>query len=218
MIKKKDFIELDYTGRVKEDGFVFDTTDEKTAKENNLADEKSPAHPAVVCVGENMILESIDNQLPGKEIGKTYKFDLTAEQAFGKKDAGLIKMLPLSTFSSQKIEPYVGLQVTVDGILGVVKRSGGGRILVDFNHPLAGKDLLYEVKINKVIDDTKEKIKAILLKFGIDSEIKYENDKATVKIEKTDEETKKIIKEKILGLTSVKDLSFEEINLNISKE
>ena len=47
-------------------------------------------------------------------------------------------------------------------MFGVVKTVSGGRVLVDFNHPLAGKDLVYNVKINKIVDDIKEKLNSLL--------------------------------------------------------
>ena len=56
-----------------------------------------------------------------------------------------------------KIQPIPGLQLNIDGSFGVVKPSAADACLVDFNHPLAGKDLVYDVKINKIGRDDKEK-------------------------------------------------------------
>ncbi len=160
-IKKNDFVELDYTGRIKEGNAIFDTTLEKVAKENNL--HESHYHPIVICIGENHLLKSLEEQLIGKETGKEYEIELSPEQAFGRKDAKMIQMIPLSKFKQQKIQPTPGLQLNIDGMFGIVKTVSGGRCLVDFNHPLAGKDIVYTVKANKIVEDNKEKIKSLLM-------------------------------------------------------
>ena len=55
-----------------------------------------------------------------------------------------------------------GLQVNIDGNVGMVKSVSGGRTLVDFNHPLAGKNLVYEMKVFEKIKDARKKIGSIL--------------------------------------------------------
>ena len=55
-----------------------------------------------------------------------------------------------------------GMQLNIDSMVGTVKTVSGGRTLVDFNHPLAGKDLVYDVKINRIVDDNKEKLNSLL--------------------------------------------------------
>ena len=149
-ISKKDFIEIEYEGKLKDEDIIFDTTDEKTAKEQGLANEKSEFGPIVICVGEGQVLAGLDKALEGKEPGD-YTVELNPEDAFGKKDAKLIKMIPHSVFRKQNIQVQPGLQVNVDGMIGLIRRVGGGRCLVDFNHPLSGKELVYKIKINKII-------------------------------------------------------------------
>ena len=155
-VKKRDFIEIEYTGKIKEDNAVFDTTDEKVAKENNL--HGHDFSPAVICVGEKQILEGLDKNLEGKEIGGEYEFDVNPEDAFGKKNAKLIQLIPTAKFKQQSIQPMPGMQLNIDGMVGTIKTVSGGRTLVDFNHPLAGKELSYKVRINKKITDGKEKL------------------------------------------------------------
>ena len=99
-------------------------------------------------------MKSLEDQIVGKKQAK-HTFSINAEDAFGKKDAKMIQLIPMSKFRQQKIQPIPGLQLNIDGSFGVVTVSGG-RCLVDFNHPLAGKDLVYDVKINKIVEDDKE--------------------------------------------------------------
>ena len=162
IIKKHDFVEIEYTGIIKEDNKVFDTTEEKVAKENEIYDKNADYSPIIICIGENNILKGIEDEIIGKESGKEYKFELSANNAFGKKDARLIQLIPINKFQQQNIQPIPGLQLNIDGIFGVVKTVSGGRCLVDFNHPLAGKDLVYSVKINRIVEDVKEKFRSLL--------------------------------------------------------
>ena len=162
MIKKGDFVELEYTGALKEDGAIFDTTSEKKAKETGIYRKKKEFGPVIICVGEGEILKGLEEQLIGKEAGKEYTIELSPKNGFGKKDAKLIKMIPSNAFIKQNIDPQPGLQVNIDGVLGIIRRTGSGRCLVDFNHPLSGKDVVYKVKINRIVTDDKEKIESFL--------------------------------------------------------
>ena len=160
--KAKDFIELEYTGTIKEDNILFDTTDEQLAKDNDLFNETMSYGPTILCLGEGQTMKGLDEELIDKETEKEYTIELPAEKAFGKKDPKLIQLIPTSKFSQQKIRPMPGLQLNIDGLMGMVKTVSGGRTLVDFNHPLSGKDVVYKVKINKIVTDDLEKVKAYL--------------------------------------------------------
>ncbi len=160
-VKLKDFIELDYTGRLA-DGTVFDTTKESVAKENHLSAENRQFRPAIICIGEQQLLPGLDAELDGKEVGKEYTLRLPPERAFGKRDIKKMKIIPFSTFREHELEPRPGLQIDVDGEIGVVVRVAGGRIIVNFNHPLAGKEVVYEFKISRKITDPQEQISFFL--------------------------------------------------------
>lgn len=156
-VKKGDFIEIIYTGYIKETGKVFDTTDKSIAEREGI---KGEVCPAVICVGKRDILEGIDASLEGRRIGEEYSLDL--KEGFGKRNANLIALVPSSDFTEQKIDPYPGLEIAIDGRMGIVRRVGSGRVLVDFNHPLAGKDIKYKIRIERFATHTKEKADAFL--------------------------------------------------------
>ena len=54
--------------------------------------------PIIVCLGEGQLLKGLEKELEGKEIGKEYTIELTPENALGKKDAKLIRLIPVSVF------------------------------------------------------------------------------------------------------------------------
>ena len=182
-IKKGDFIEIDYTGTVNDTGKVFDTTDEKTAKENGM-DEKANYKPVVLVVGEGHLIKGLDHFVEGKETGQDYTAEIKAEDAFGKKSAKLLKLIPMKTFRDQKIQPFPGLDINVDGMFGIVRSVSGGRVIVDFNHPLASHDLEYRFKVNRLVTDKKEQVEALLKLFDIKfKEAKVEEEKANIAAE-----------------------------------
>ena len=161
-IEKGDFIELDFVARVKEGNLVFDLTNESIAKKEGIYNSKFTYKPIVICVGKGFVIKGLDDELTGKEIGKEYKLEVKSENAFGKKDAKLLKMVPFNIFIKREINPVPGLQVNIDNMIGVIRSVSGGRVIVDFNHPLAGKDLVYDVKIIKKVDDIQEKLKSFI--------------------------------------------------------
>jgi FKBP-type peptidyl-prolyl cis-trans isomerase SlyD len=211
-MKKGDFVELEYTGRIKEGLIIFDTTDEKVAKENNIHSPQGSYGPVVVCLGQEQLLKGLEEELEGKEVGKDYTVELPPEKAFGKKNAKLIRMIPYSAFKKQGVEPQPGMQVNVDNMIGIIKTATGGRCLVDFNNPLSGRDVIYEVKVNKIITDDTEKIKSFIkLSLNLkEADVKVSDGKAEIKLEKEiPEEIQKMIKDKLLPLVpNVKEVKF----------
>jgi len=164
-IKNGDFIELDYTGRLADDGTVFDTTMEDVAQKAGL-DPKAQYRPVIICVSEGQLLQGIDEYLKGKQFGK-HTITLPPEKAFGKKDTKLLKLIPKQKFKESKLEPRVGLEVNVDNHYGVIRSVSGGRITVDFNHPLAGNALVYDVDVKGTVTDPAKQVEALLDAAGV---------------------------------------------------
>lgn len=217
VIKRHDFVEIEYTGRIKEGGAIFDTTEEEVAKDNGLYDKNADYSPAVICVGENSILKGLEDQLIGKETEKEYTFEISSGNAFGRKDAKLIQLIPTSKFRQQNIQPIPGLQLSVDGVFGIVKTVSGGRCLVDFNHPLAGKDLAYDVKVKRVIEDDKEKLRSLLKTHaGIrDAEIEVKEDTANIKLKNG---VSKQVQEEFVNIANKTISSVKQITFTITQE
>jgi FKBP-type peptidyl-prolyl cis-trans isomerase SlyD len=158
-IKKGDFVEIKYVGRL-EDNTIFDLNDKEIAKKENI---QAHIHDkTIVCLGSKDVVEGLDEFLIDKEIGKKLHINLPPEKAFGKKDAKLFQMIPMKKFLEQKINPMPGLTVEIDNYTGVIKSISGGRVMVDLNHPLAGKNVSYEITILRKVDDLKEKVEGFL--------------------------------------------------------
>ena len=219
MINKKDFIELEYTGKIKGTDEVFDTTSEKVAKDSGIYSKGAQFKPVTIIVGEGQLVKGLDNDIIGKEPNKEYDLDLKPEDAYGSKNAKYIQLISTAKFLKQQIQPMPGLQVNIDGRVGTIKTVSGGRTLVDFNHPLAGKELSYMYKIIKVITDEKEKIASVLkANLDIDSTVTLEGKKAKIIIkEELPEEIKAELEKKIKEIIPMDSIAIEkEENLNNS--
>ncbi len=167
-IKFHDFIELDYTAKTKDENIIYDTTYQSIAKASGLESQNGKYEPIVICVGEKNLVPGLDTNIVGKEVDKEYTFEFSPEEAFGKKDAKLIQLIPSSRFRKDKMNPVPGMQVNVDNSIGIIKTVSGGRTLVDFNHPLSGKSVIYTIKVKRILDNEEEKIKNLLrMQMGI---------------------------------------------------
>ena len=179
-----DFIKIDYVGTVKDSGEIFDTTKQEEADKEGLQyEDPSRFKPMVVCLGQDQVLDGLDKELQGKEEGK-YTIELEPEEAFGKKKSDLLKLIPKGEFKSKEVDPYPGLELTIDGQRGTVRSVSGGRVIVDFNHPLASKELIYEVEILGEVEDVEEQVNSFLENLGIPNEsLTVEDGEATIMME-----------------------------------
>jgi FKBP-type peptidyl-prolyl cis-trans isomerase 2 len=161
-IKKSDFIIVDYTGKVKETGEVFDTTSEEIAKENKLYKEGDIYEPRLVVAGEGWLLKALDEALLTFKLNKKETVEIPPETAFGNRDPEKVKLVPIRRLASRGITPRLGAQIEYDKRLATVRTMGSGRVTLDFNPPLAGKTLVYEVTIQKQLKTTEEKVSALI--------------------------------------------------------
>ena len=204
--KKNDFVEIEFTGT--SNGQVFDTTSLEEAKKSGLADDsmKEKFKPMRLCIGQEMILKPIDKALEDKEINQGFSLDIKEKEAYGKRESKLIKTVPLTAFQEM---PQRGMFVNVNGMIAKVISISSGRVIIDMNHPLAGKDLHYEIKILKIIEDKLEKVKVITEFFGIDSDyVSLENEKVIIKV-KTHDIIQNQIKKKIKDILNL-ETEFKE--------
>jgi len=201
-ITNGDFIEFDFIGRIKATGQIFDLTLGDVAKKENVFDEHREYKPTVAVVGAGMLIKGFDKAIEGKEIKKEYEFDVAVEDAFGQRNPKLVQLTNLNKF--KEFRPIVGMQVNVDGVLATVRSVSGGRVTLDFNHPLAGRELHYWVKITRKIADLKEKISALAKIMSLDaSNVSVEEKKVTIKgkeIDKLDKHATEHLGEQIRKL------------------
>jgi len=161
-LQKSDFILLDYVAKVKETGEIFDTTFEETAKEEHLYKEGDIFEPKLIVIGENWVLKPLDESLTTMEVSKQSVVEISPEKAFGQRDPEKVKRVPLRQLLAKEIIPSVGMRIEYGGKSATVRAIGAGRVLLDFNPPLAGKTLVYEATVKKKLETAEEKIAALI--------------------------------------------------------
>jgi len=200
MIQKKDFVEIKYIAKIKDDG-VFDTNIKEEAEKINL---NISSKPLIICIGEKMILPAVDEFLVGKEIGKEYSIELEPEKAFGERRKELVKIMPISVFREKNITPQTGKVFSFDNFLGKINAVSGGRVIVDFNHPLAGKTLIYNLKLKRKITEEKEKIKSLMIAyFGKEFDFEVKEKKLIIKTDGKEDEFIKLFSNKFKDILNL---------------
>jgi FKBP-type peptidyl-prolyl cis-trans isomerase SlyD len=176
-IQEGDFVKLSYTGGV--NGRIFDTTDEEEAKTADIHNPQALYGPMVVRAGSHHIILGLDEALIGKDEGFEGDLEISPEKGFGLHDPKRIESFPKNKF---KEKPVKGMSVKVEELgEGVVIDVIGGRVIVDFNHPLSGKTLNYHMKIESVVEDLIEKVKGLIhLYAGRDMEISFADGNLTI--------------------------------------
>jgi FKBP-type peptidyl-prolyl cis-trans isomerase 2 len=124
------------------------------------ADIKGNPKKFIFCLGQDMFVKGVDEFLIGKEIGE-HKVELSPEKAFGKRDPKLIQMIPRKIFLQHQVNPLPGAMFNFDGNMAKVLTVSGGRVMVDFNNPIAGKEVEYKINVLRKIEDINEKIDAL---------------------------------------------------------
>jgi len=161
-MKDGDFVEIDYVGRLKDTGEIFDLTFEDLAKKENIFNEKFKYGPVKLVIGEGFVLKGLDEALKAMKVGEERKVALPPEQAFGQRKAELVKIVPEAELRRQNINPIPGMILDLGEYKAKIQSVNSGRVRLDFNNPLAGRDIEYTVKINKLVESKEDKAKAIL--------------------------------------------------------
>ena len=162
VLKKGDFILIDYTANVKETNEVFDTTNEETARKERLHKEGEIYEPKLIVIGENWMLKTLDESFTTMKLRKTATVEISSDKAFGARDPEKIRRVSLKQLTAKGINPGIGMRIEYGGKNAIIRSIGAGRVLLDFNPPLAGKTLVYDVTVKKKLRTKKEKISALI--------------------------------------------------------
>ena len=185
-----DFVRVNFTGKIKETDEVFDTTIEEVAEEAGILVEDKIYGPIPIVVGGNHLLPAIDEAIVDTEVGEAIHVSVTPENGFGQRNPNLIQLIPMKEFKKQGMNPVRGMKINTENGVGKIISVSGGRVKVDFNNELAGKNLEYDVTVVEVIEDDEEKIKSMIeLHYSYPNmdldktEIKIDGKKVSIKLD-----------------------------------
>lgn len=116
--------------------------------------------PLAILFGHGNIIPGLEKAMDGHEAGDSFKADVTAADAYGERRDGMTQRVPKKHFGAQKIAP--GEQVVLNTSFGpravTIEKVGMSVVDVDLNHPMAGKDLQFDIEIIDVREASKEEI------------------------------------------------------------
>jgi len=158
-VEKGDFVVFNYIGKF-ENGEIFDTTYENIAKEAGIYMEDRTYGPLGANVGVGELIPGMDEALLGMEVGERKNITIPPEKGYGMPRDDLIINVPTSEFKKAGIEPIEGAYIMTDSGIAQITAIGEENVTLDFNHPLAGKTLVFEVEIVNVKKETSDEPKA----------------------------------------------------------
>ena len=161
-MNKGDFVLVNYTVKVKDTDEIIDTTIEDVAKKGNIYQKDKIYEPLLLILGEGQLFKKIEEEIMSMQPGEKKIVELKPEDAFGQRDPAKVKIISAKELTSRGITPKPGMKVETDEGVAIIRSVGGGRVVIDLNHPLAGKTLIYEVDVIKKIEDLKDKILSLV--------------------------------------------------------
>ncbi len=141
-VKNGNRVSVDYEGRF-EDGEVFDSS---------MHGDHS--HPLEFVVGEGQVIPGFENSVIGMNEGEEKEVKISPSDAYGELNDKLIHELPRKALPKDQ-EPKAGMVLmmkTPDGnqFPARITKVIGDKVTLDLNHPLAGKTLIFKIKLVKV--------------------------------------------------------------------
>lgn len=121
--------------------------------------------PVAYLHGHGNIISGLEKQMEGKSAGDKFEADVAAADAYGLRQEGAVQRVPIKHLmgdkkQNAKLKP--GMVVNVNTEEGarqaVVLKAGKFNVDLDTNHPLAGKDLSFDIEIVDVREATEEEI------------------------------------------------------------
>ena len=114
--------------------------------------------PTTFVVGDGSVSEGLELALYGLVAGDEQSLTLAPDQAFGPRDEAKVQPMPRSNFGPEiELEPGLIIGFTTpDGheVAGIVHELRANEVLIDFNHPLAGIEVIFKVEVLEVTTPT----------------------------------------------------------------
>lgn len=177
-VEKGDFVLVRITGKTQK-GNVFQVSSEEDAKKAGIYDEKKANQgyysPEFVIVGKPGFLnEGLTETIEKMKFFEKKSVRIPPGKAFGKRDPQKIERIGIAKFRklNDGKNPEIGQEFIKKGTSqrGVVTNVVQGRVIVDYNHPLAGQSVDYNIEVIDKIEEFDEKVEYFMISKGIPEE------------------------------------------------
>ncbi len=195
-IEKDDYVLVKITAK-NQKGRIFQVSSEEDAKKTGIYNEENAKHgyyePEFVIVGKPGFLnEGLTETLEGMNFFEKKSVRIPPNKAFGKRDPSKIERIGIAKFKklNEGKNPELGQDFVKKGTgqRGTVTNIMQGKVIIDYNHPLAGQSIDYNIEVIDKIEDFKDKIKYFMINKGIpkenveDFKINYEKSDKSLEI------------------------------------
>lgn len=126
-----------------------------------VLDSSAGKAPLAYLHGNKNLIDGMEKSLEGKEAGAKFNITIAPEEAYGVKSPDLINDVPLANFPEKEfVKIGANFQADTDEGMRVatVTNIKGDVVTVDFNHPLAGKTLFFDIEVVSVREATKDEL------------------------------------------------------------
>jgi len=134
-VKRGQRVVVDYWGTL-DDGTQFDSSEGK--------------QPLEFKVGGEEMIEGFDKAVVGMKPGETKNIVVKPDMAYGQYDESMVIDMPIEKLKGSGIVPKKGMKLSANGQMAVVVEVDNENVKLDFNHPLAGKNLHFKIKLVKI--------------------------------------------------------------------
>ncbi len=189
-------VRVEFEGKVKQTGKIFDTTDEDVAKKEGIYNKDAKYGPHMIVFGKGQMLPGLEEKVKGMNEGEEKEIELGPKDAFGERKKDLVRVMPAASFRKQGLNPTPGMVVSLDNQAATIKSINSGRVVVDFNHPLAGEDVVYRMKVNEVIAEPRKMIESLLEAHELKAEYTIDNGLMLITFKDASNEPDYVIKKK----------------------
>lgn len=130
--------------------------------DGEIVDASEPGDPLTYLHGEGQIVPGLEQALEGMEAGQSKRVVVAPAEGYGEHDARGLQQVPRDAFPDG-FDPKPGMELTAEGPNGepvpfVVREVKGDTIVIDLNHPLAGRTLHFDVTVRDVRAATSEEL------------------------------------------------------------
>lgn len=142
-VKNGDTVRVHYTGTLESNGEEFDSS------------RREGRDPLEFTVGAGQVIPGFEAGVLGLEPGGAVVITITPEDGYGPKHEQLVQKVALSDFA-EDTPPEVGGMVNLvapdgDQLPGIITAIEGDDVTLDFNHPLAGETLVFDIEIVELV-------------------------------------------------------------------
>jgi FKBP-type peptidyl-prolyl cis-trans isomerase SlpA len=118
----------------------------------HIVDSNFEGNPATFSVGDGNLLPGFESSLLGLEVGDEREFIISPENAFGQHNAQNVQAVDRGNFDETELEigSILSFQNGDGELPGVIIALEENQVMVDFNHPLSGKNIVFQVKIVEI--------------------------------------------------------------------